>query len=1048
MLCGPRCEKRPCSACCPSRAPCQGGRRGFKSRLPLQIQLGRTPGCRLCPTGRCLFRAAVRTGLRTGAADQLDDAGHGHALLVEGDGRVVLAHPLGRKQHPSRVQERERTRGKAPEKYPKDSPKGIRLPLGAHIYGGPAREQLRKVPRAPAKAVTDRRCGCPPIYGDVDHCRPIAHIYASAVANGSPGRPRRTGNSDTILYAPGVDLQVRRRLLDEMLATRLASGRFPLQRDLRLRNADHLDTIDEMVYHGFAAVYTPMGEDRPVIRPTIPGLALLDGEPVDGLCQAGDALLSGMRKAFATPDGDQKRWSINELAQEAGVPLAAVLPALPFVDELPGIWGLHPDPDGNTSGQLLEGILRAPNLSAAVARARARLSEQERLKQQADSQPTPPLSDKPTAQPPNDRKAKPSAARRMTQKRPPRPPKIPKNRALSTRHALKGTAIFISIVDLFSMDGPLVFAAMSALHRTLRAALDQEAGMRGVQVLSCLTGALLIVPDDARTEVTELLANLAPGMAAASVAVRVGVAHGDIAFLEDADGSVNGIGVCINTAARLANAKENPGLLVDESYARHIVGVLRDSHWLAPRNAHSLDIVGKRNEPFRCFAAPSGSFAALPSSTLIPPEETPPFVNLVLLAYDLPGFSSGDTREVTARFESLVGEVRRLKQNGTIPAGALVALSPGGDGAVLGLEALDPSVAPAIAEGLQRALRVESSQRSERTDVRARIALHYGPVFFYQSADASPRFTGPTLFRADELAADHDARLHSGSVVFSEAMIGPASLGSRGEAAIEFAEIGALAVPGGTPIRRFVRRTSPPQLPGPSPSSQAQDPSSKGVNHSPPPDPTIGTARATAWIREILNPWLAALERELPILRKGNPTWDPFMKKLTQIHPMSRAIASRRALEDLLKKRREYVRPIRQRDQLVAELEQLAAAASSELLARPGFAQLVLDKVKDYQDSGTKPNDPWGAYSPDKMATIVAEHVVNQDGEVGWPYTDREFWNRYRLDFLAHRTGPHFEKLDEAVHELAQTTKALRDLISNWHFDLCGTYGLDPTGDT
>jgi len=72
---------------------------------------------------------------------------------------------------------------------------------------------------------------------------------------------------------------------------------------------------------------------------------------------------------------------------------------------------------------------------------------------------------------------------------------------------------------------------------------------------------------EANVEAVELFARVAPPIAEAFVAVRAGLTHGPVELLDDADGTRNAIGVCLNRAARLAVATNNPGVTSTRSSA-------------------------------------------------------------------------------------------------------------------------------------------------------------------------------------------------------------------------------------------------------------------------------------------------------------------------------------------------------------------------------------------------------------------------------------------------------------------------------------------------
>ncbi|MCC6999129.1 MAG: hypothetical protein IT370_31240, partial [Deltaproteobacteria bacterium] len=171
---------------------------------------------------------------------------------------------------------------------------------------------------------------------------------------------------------PSQELRDYERLTRSVVDAYLAAGRFPAYRAFQLAHENDWNTISDMLAKGFGATYTPTGEDRPLIRPTIMGLALLDPEHVRPICVAGDLLVQGMRAAFLSDDGDRRRWSIDELAAKAGTVRGAVQRAVPFAGEL-CVWASPPDVDGKSSGQLASAVMQCAAFTEVVAKMRERI---------------------------------------------------------------------------------------------------------------------------------------------------------------------------------------------------------------------------------------------------------------------------------------------------------------------------------------------------------------------------------------------------------------------------------------------------------------------------------------------------------------------------------------------------------------------------------------------------------------------------------------------------------------------------------------------------
>jgi hypothetical protein len=242
----------------------------------------------------------------------------------------------------------------------------------------------------------------------------------------------------------------------------------------------------------------------------------------------------------------------------------------------------------------------------------------------------------------------------------PPPPPVPRSAATGAHVMPRPSSVpfpcstaFLSIPDLKTMDGPTSHAAMTGLHRVLRDVFLANGAGAGTRVLSALTGAIVLVPDRAATDVLARLIEAARHVAAAKVAMRGALTRGVLSTITDTDGTDTAVAPSINVAARLACSPDNPGLLIDPSYQRHFAPFLPGHHWLQPPRCerHQIVITGKRAETFAAFAAPLDQIDILTCSA-IPGSEDPPFASAVLLAYDLANFSDGDAPQLSARFES------------------------------------------------------------------------------------------------------------------------------------------------------------------------------------------------------------------------------------------------------------------------------------------------------------------------------------------------------------------------------------------------------------
>lgn len=359
------------------------------------------------------------------------------------------------------------------------------------------------------------------------------------------------------------------------------------------------------------------------------------------------------------------------------------------------------------------------------------------------------------------------------------------------------TAVMITIKGLTTMAGPDGVDALTVLHRTLRGLGPALAGCR---VLSSVTGAILVIRDNTLPKALHdpsLLPAWLTAIDAAGLSVRAGVAHSQVEDVVDADDTINVVGRSINIAARLATSEDNPGLLYEKSYVDRAAEVVRSKHFLHPSNHRYLTVMGKRDERFTCVADPTVKARAANDVPELPDTTAE---GVVLLAYDLPGFSDGYLRTLASRFRDVSREVRKLRERSRIPTGAKVAFSPGGDGGVLSINGIAPHDALQIALELAGKLTDASETRSKDASTWARIGVHYGQTYVYPNAEGIQRPTGHALFAADALTGDKAARRWD-SIVVSGALI--EQEGAR------WKKIEDYRSPLGHTIHRFVDRNAP-----------------------------------------------------------------------------------------------------------------------------------------------------------------------------------------------------------------------------------------------
>lgn len=353
--------------------------------------------------------------------------------------------------------------------------------------------------------------------------------------------------------------------------------------------------------------------------------------------------------------------------------------------------------------------------------------------------------------------------------------------------------VFIALKDLKSCsDAPQIPSALTALH----------AGLKDVNayILGTLTGVIVVIRDDADISADDVLAVL-DGLPR-PFEMSLGVAHGHVDALKDVDGRQNLIGPEINIAARLAFARENPGCLVHDSYARSVEGTLAASHWLHPAKRKRVEVRGKQHDPaFICYESPF----AYPKTADAAAAPALPSMFSVMISYDLPDFSKGDRAQLRKRFEASTKIFRKMLSSHT----GITHLAPGGDGGILVFPGLNPAQGARFCHQLDEHSQIENRDRGDSVRVTMRMGVHYGRIMTFNDRYGILRPTGRELFVSDLVAGDEIARKQSG-VIMTQAIARALAGGSQEQLAQRFdklaaAEVGSIL----DGVERFIYRPEP-----------------------------------------------------------------------------------------------------------------------------------------------------------------------------------------------------------------------------------------------
>ena len=376
------------------------------------------------------------------------------------------------------------------------------------------------------------------------------------------------------------------------------------------------------------------------------------------------------------------------------------------------------------------------------------------------------------------------------------------------RDVITATVAFVNIPHLKLWSSEIAYRAIVGLHRVIKECFSTEMG-RHADVLSALTGAIVVIPDSSNLHIHEYLQNLGLVLTGSGIPVRVGVAHGDIEILSDVDGLMNAIGEPVNIAARIACQRTRPACILHRSYLDFIQATLDRTSFL--RGARSVALAGKTHDAHKirgCRITPQ----AFPRVERVNESLLPRYadalntINAVAVGYDLPKFSVGDRSELSKRFRAISDVFDSLRCEQSLGPSSRLYFSPGGDGGIVVLQGTKQA-GFVLAERLTRLLHVESAGREKKIQVHTRIGIHYGPVVLYQNAAGVLRPTGRVCFVADAVASDQTpTESPHRAVVITDAFIDAVAEGSRELFAREFEEMRPLSHGPAKGLRRFIRR--------------------------------------------------------------------------------------------------------------------------------------------------------------------------------------------------------------------------------------------------
>jgi NACHT domain len=382
----------------------------------------------------------------------------------------------------------------------------------------------------------------------------------------------------------------------------------------------------------------------------------------------------------------------------------------------------------------------------------------------------------------------------------------------SERAVIPASVVFFFIPHLPEQQPNISYCALVSLHGILKNRLLEQ-GLK-LRILSSISGAIAIIPDSSGIYIHQELSTILNDCHKKGVPVRLGITHGQLEVLKDADNSFNFIGIPVNIAARLSTSDKNRGILYHWTYSEHVkaLPVSPSSDPLHPIFGSDLEIEGKTHDsPFNCREPENNNLVlhqfdnTLSGSSI---SSDPININGIAIAYDLPKFSSGDRAELSKRFRSVVDVIQKIKSKSIFSnSKENFFFSPGGDGGIIFLpirEGNSPEEYVQVALDLIECLEIESDNKDPNINVVSRVGIHYGVISIYQNAEGIRRPTGLNCFIADQIASD-DLAKKKGGIVITENIKDSLFSGSQNRFALQYELLDTLKEGAARTVKRYVK---------------------------------------------------------------------------------------------------------------------------------------------------------------------------------------------------------------------------------------------------
>ncbi|MBI1762244.1 MAG: hypothetical protein HYR56_12500 [Acidobacteria bacterium] len=212
----------------------------------------------------------------------------------------------------------------------------------------------------------------------------------------------------------------------------------------------------------------------------------------------------------------------------------------------------------------------------------------------------------------------------------------------------------------------------------------------------------------------------------------------------------------------------------------------------------------------------------------------------------------------------------------------------------------------------------------------------------------------------------------------------------------------------------------------------------------------VGPNIVRAWFDTVINPLLQAFEQEQEFLTRQNWSWRYLPQQLEFFRHTQAYLDTwmRGNAEQFFDFHQEIKSAAAEHDEAVDWLAD-ACRQLHDTLIQSAALQTIYQKTttpESLAELGVKLTDLFGGYPLENHLASLAQHIVNNLGELQSYYTTSPLWNRHRDEFLAvlkdASIKPHYEATCQRGAALRLATSKLVELLKNCRLTLSLEYDV------